>query len=107
MVEQRGAANCGRPQASARIAFEGLQYCLWKGIRAVGSSPVVPDGFEAPTEPENYQTSPVLQLKDIDGHSQERTPSALVPEMGVIDGPLGTNVSGGDKLLGSTFHLGE
>jgi hypothetical protein len=51
MVEQRGTANCGRPAASARIAFQGLQYCLWKDMRAVGPSPIAPDRFASWTEP--------------------------------------------------------
>jgi hypothetical protein len=107
MVEPRGATNCGQLAASARIAFEGLQYCLWKDMRVVCPSPIAPDRFGAGTEPESCQTPPVLQLKRIAGHSQKRPPTALVPEMGVIDGPVGTNVSGGYKLLGSSCQLGE
>ena len=37
MVEPRGATNCGQLAASARIAFEGLQYCLWKDMRVASS----------------------------------------------------------------------
>jgi hypothetical protein len=91
-------SECRRPGANARIVFEGLQYCSPKYVRAIGPIPIAPGSFRAGSEYESSQRPLELRLGGIDGHSENSTPSASMPEKEGIDGQVGNRASGGGKL---------
>jgi hypothetical protein len=105
-IQWRGAANCGRPAASARTVFEGLPYCSPKHLRAGGPIPIAPDRLRAEIECESCRRLPKLRPEGTAGHSEDPIPNASMPELEGIGGQVGSRVPGAGRLA-STRQSGN